>query len=193
MVNVRAFIQGYYLGGHVMRPVLMNEGVAGALSSQTDTVTVELRDTITNSHAVIETFTGILDTSGTISCTFTGAVTGGTYYIVLQHRNSLETWSGAPVSIAAVTSYDFSTLSGQSYGNNVKDVFNENIWSIYNGDVARDGVCDGSDYISMQPDVLSVATGYRKSDVNGDGVVDGSDYIQVQPNVLGTKTIHRPQ
>jgi len=192
-VNITAFIQGYYLGNHVMKPVMLNEGVAGAMSSQTDTMTVELRDTATGAHAVVESFTGVLDTAGNIICTFTGATVGGQFYIVLQHRNSLETWSALPVSISSITSYDFSTAASQAFGNNQKDVFSEGIWSIYNGDVAHDGVCDGSDYIAMQPNVLSVATGYRKSDVSGDGVVDGSDYIKVQPNVLGTKSVHKPQ
>jgi len=193
VVNVRTFIQGYYLGNHTMRPVMRNENVPGATTSQVDTITVELRDTTTNAHSIVESFTGILDTAGYVSCTFSSSVAGGSYYIVLQHRNSLETWSALPVAISSATSYDFSTAASQAYGNNLKDVLNDGVWSIYNGDVARDGVCDGSDYIAMQPNVLSVATGYRKSDVNGDGVVDGSDYIKLQPNVLGTKTVHKPQ
>ena len=54
------------------------------------------------------------------TCTIT-IPRAGYYYLVIKHRNSIETWSSTPVSLLPdVISYDFSTTSSQAYGDNMK-------------------------------------------------------------------------
>jgi hypothetical protein len=43
------------------------------------------------------------------------------YYVVVKHRNSIETWSGTPLNFGIpAISYDFSSAAGQAYGSNLK-------------------------------------------------------------------------
>jgi len=92
-----------------------------------------------------------------------------------------------------------SAQTNKAYGDNMKVVDSvlvgstyQYVFAIYSGDVNQDRVVDGSDYIAMQPKVLSVATGYDVADLNGDRVVDGSDYIVMQKNVLSVRATLRP-
>ena len=184
-VAVKAYIQNYTdTVSMVMRPVMMTEGVLGATSNQTDTVTIELHDHATP-YGLIESFKGVMDTAGNVVCTYSSAVTDSSYYIVFKHRNSIETWSAVPALITSIPSaYDFSTSAAAAFGNNLKLVTSQGVWLVYNGDVNQDGLCDGTDFNVIEPDVLAIAQGYFATDVNGDGLVDGSDFNSVEPNVL---------
>ncbi len=192
-VTVKAFIQNYTdTTNMVMYPVMMNERVVGATSNQTDTVTIELHGH-DFPNGLIESFTGVMDTAGTIACTFSSAVIDSSYYIVFKHRNSIETWSALPALLTAAPSvYDFSTSAATAFGGNLKLVSSLNAWLVYNGDVNQDGLCDGTDFNVIEPDVLAIAQGYYATDVNGDGLVDGSDFNSVEPNVLLIVHVIRP-
>jgi hypothetical protein len=89
--------------------------------------------------------------------------------------------------------------TNKAYGDNMKIVDSvlvgsvyQYVYAIYCGDVNQDNVIDGSDYAAMQPQVLSVTTGYAVGDLNGDRVVDGSDYAVMQKNVLSVRSVQRP-
>lgn len=173
-LNLTAFIEGYYLGGGLMRPVLLNSGVAGASSSQTDTITVELRNP-TTPYGVFSTTKGVLATNGTATInTNPSQAVGNSYYIVLKHRNAVETWSAAPVPINASGSYNFSTAASQAFGNNM--VLINGIYAIYSGDLFKDGNVDPLDYSLWETDNNNFAFGYFATDLNGDGNVDPLDY-----------------
>jgi subtilisin-like proprotein convertase family protein len=98
VLNLRVFLQGFYTGSSVMTSV-----VGGGV---TDTIRVELHNS-TNPFATVHTATGVINSSGYGNFSFPGAVIGNSYFIVVRHRNSLETWSKLPVLFTAVTSYDF--------------------------------------------------------------------------------------
>jgi len=49
----------------------------------------------------------VLKTDGTALMNFSSAILGNSYYIVVKHRNAMETWSKLPVTFSATTSYDF--------------------------------------------------------------------------------------
>lgn len=188
-LNLTAFIEGY-MDGATMRPVKMNSGI-GASSTDCDDITVELHNA-SSPYAMVETFTGMLQTDGTLACTFTSAVVGNSYYIVLKHRNALETWSGAPVTISASTSYNFSTGAGQAYGNNMVSV--GGIWCLYSGDVSLplDGFIDNFDYIIWEADYNSLNSGYLQSDINGSGDIDNFDYIIWEANYNNLIEVVKP-
>lgn len=98
VLNLRVFLQGFYNGGQTMDAVL-----GGA---NTDSVTVELHNA-TSPYTLVHTAKSVINTSGYGNFTYPGSVAGNSYYIVVRHRNSLETWSKFPVLFSANTSYSF--------------------------------------------------------------------------------------
>ena len=108
---------------------------------------------------------------------------GGNYYIVIKHRNGLETWSragGVTLSPGATLNYDFTTSSSQAYGNNL--VLKGVRYMLYSGDVDRDGVIDSDDLSIIDNDAFNSAEGYTDSDLNGDYIVDGADLLIADNN-----------
>lgn len=179
-LNLTAFIQGYYAGGNSQQAVLVNQGIS-TNPTDCDDITVELHDA-TPPYATVATFTGVLQTNGTVSCTFPGTVIGNSYYIVLIHRNSVQTWSAAPVLMSATTSYNFSTSAAQAYGNNEVDAIADGTYSMYNGDVNQDGFIDIFDFLDWDIDNQNFVSGYFAIDFNGDGFVDIFDFLVWDPN-----------
>lgn len=109
------------------------------------------------------------------------ALQGNSYYIVIKHRNSIETWSANPVTITGdSTVYDFTTSLSQAYGNNM--ILVGGVASIYSGDVNQDGVIDIADISLIDNDGYNYVSGYVVTDLNGDGIVDGSDAAIVDNN-----------
>lgn len=189
LMNLKAYIQGYYAGGGFMNAVLFNEGIdPNPGSTNTDTITVSLYSP-SNTFVAVQTFKGVLQTDGSLACKFPGSVKGNSYYIAVKHRSALETWSANPVAFTgSVTSYDFTTAITQAY----PDPFNTvpqmvevepGKWAFYNGDVNQDGAIDGSDFNSMEVDVTGAAFGYYNTDITGDGPADASDFNLLEPNV----------
>ncbi|NVO18464.1 MAG: hypothetical protein HXX13_02125 [Bacteroidetes bacterium] len=132
-----------------------------------------------------------LYSNGKCSISIPGSLTES-YYIVIHHRNSLETWSSAPVSFTSgIINYDFSTAATQAFGNNLKSI-GGGIFAIFGGDVSQDGVIDGSDMASVDNASTAIIHGYFPSDVNGDGVVDGSDMALVDNNSTSVVTLIKP-
>ncbi|MBL7773879.1 MAG: hypothetical protein JNM95_13525, partial [Chitinophagaceae bacterium] len=177
-VNVKLFIEGYYISSSTMQPALLNQGAPGALASQSDTITVELHNT-TPPYAAVASQKRILNTNGTSTGNFG---VSGNYYIVVKHRNSLELWSAAPVAVSGTVSYDFSNLASKAYGSNQVQM-QPGVFATYSGDINQDLSIDVFDYIEMDPEILSGAFGYYAEDVNGDGSVDVFDYLVVDPNI----------
>ncbi len=102
IVNIKAFIEGYYLSPNQQRPVI-DPLVLPLLS---DTVVLELHDT--TSYQVLNIDTTIMDKNGMASFNFPLNTLGSAYYFVLKHRTSIPTWSKEPVVFNNDTiSYDF--------------------------------------------------------------------------------------
>lgn len=180
-LNLTTYIQGYYVGAGTMQPVMLNQGVSGALATEVDDITVDLMNS-TSPYSLAYSFTGRLMTNGTISCTFPAGAMGNSYYIRITHRNSIETWSASPVTITAVTAYDFSTSSSQAYGSNQIDIALDGVYSMYNGDPSQDGSIDIFDFLIWDTDNQAFSLGYLASDFNGDGNVDIFDFLVWDPN-----------
>jgi hypothetical protein len=181
-LNLTAYLEGYYSGTGTMVPVLANEGVTGAIGTETDTIIVELHDSLDPS-IIVDTQQGLLMTDGTASITFPAASAGSSYWIVVKHRNSIQTWSALPVPFAAATDYDFSTSDQQAFGGNQREI-ETGVFAIYSGDINQDEFVDAFDYPLYEVDLLSFATGYYASDMNGDGFTDAFDYVVYEQNNL---------
>ncbi|MEZ5046570.1 MAG: hypothetical protein R2831_06225 [Chitinophagaceae bacterium] len=175
-LHVTCFIQGYYQGASTLSNVLLNQGVASGTSSNCDSLTVELRSTVAP-HATLFSQKAMLASNGSASFTFPAATNNQSYYIVLKHRNTIETWSANPVLLTTNTSYNFSTAATKAYGDNQIDIFNEGIFSLYNGDVNNDNFIDIFDFLDWDIENQNFSSGYYNADINGDGFVDIFDFL----------------
>ena len=185
----------------------MNNGGSGGLLkilgystdvNDVDTVFISAMNFIT--HTVVDRKAGILKTNGTVSVTFSATVLAGTpYFIKVNHRNALETWSSSAVLLTSL--YDFTSLQSKAYGNNMIQTFDAIGWAFYSGDIAdaqtgvvgtQDGVMESQDYGDMENAISLSLTGYVTEDITGDGVVESLDYSLMQNNTYFSRSLIRP-
>ncbi|MEO8211347.1 MAG: LamG-like jellyroll fold domain-containing protein, partial [bacterium] len=175
ILYLKAFIQGFYRisTGKMIK----------------DTVSVILRNAA-SPYSVVDTAKKLLDSTGNCYFIIRNTINGTPYYLVLKHRNSIETWSSVPKSFSDdVLNYDFSISSSQAYGNN--EVYVDALdaseksslqyygsterYAIYSGDSNQDGIVDATDLAIIDNDAYNFRKGYLNSDLTGDNVVDASD------------------
>jgi hypothetical protein len=155
-----------------MAPVKANQGV-GTSTTVVDDITVELRN---GSNALVASTTAVLQTNGDATATFTSGPTGS-YYIVVKHRNAIDTWSATTQSVSTSTplTYDFSNAASKAYGSNMV-LLSAGVYGFYSGDLNDDGSIDSSDFPDLFNDSDNLLEGYYATDLNGDGFVDSSDF-----------------
>ncbi|MEO6693851.1 MAG: dockerin type I repeat-containing protein, partial [Ignavibacteria bacterium] len=165
------------------------EGFWNSPLQVSDTVICYLQNSVTP-YNTIDMGKTFLNTNGEGTVYFVTAATG-TYYLKINHRNSIETWSGSPVVlINGINSYDFTTSASQAFGNNL--ILKDGRYSVYSGDVNQDGIIDGADASIADNDASNFITGYAASDVNGDNIVDGSDLAIIDNNASNFIGVSRP-
>jgi len=172
---------------------------ASASASDADTVRISLVDSATLN--TLSTQPGILHTDGTVSVTF--PVSAGSYYLRVKHRNALESWSAAPVSlIAGTNSYDFSTAANKAYGSNMIQA-SPGEWAFYSGDISdannlglglgyQDQIIEAQDYLDLENAVSVILYGYHYEDLTGDGLVEASDYLIMENAVAAIRFALHP-
>lgn len=166
------------------------EGLYNGSTMIPDTVTVELRIG-TFPYTLVDQAKILLNNSGNGTGRFYNAVNGTPYYIVVKHRNAVETWSTATESFTnSVLSYDFTTGSNQAYGNNLKLIGTK--WCIYSGDVNQDGIVNVQDINSVFTNNINGNTGYTSTDVNGDLYSEIQDLSLVFTNAVFGVQRNRP-
>ena len=143
----------------------------GTTMNYAKNITVELHNQ-TTPYALVESKSISLSTSGVGNPTYTTAVNGTPYYIVLKLDNGLETWSATPQSFSgSVLSYDFTTAANKAYGSN--QVFVGSKYCIISGDVDQDGSVGALDRSACWNDRNLV--GSYVTDLDGDGSVGALD------------------
>ncbi len=157
------------------------EGFWNGTVQVSDTVTAELRSSSSPYNVVDVAKTILTPGIGYGTFQFNSAPTGS-YYIVVKHRNSIETWSALPVSLQTGDhlNYDFTSSASQSFAGNT--VLKLGRYCIYSGDANQDGFVDGTDLTLADNDALLGVTGYVSTDFNGDGTVDGTDLLIADNN-----------
>jgi hypothetical protein len=118
--------------------------------------------------------------------------TRGVYYVVIKHRNHLETWSHAPVNFAlgSITRLDFSQTQDSAYANNLAPSGSR--WCLYGGDVDQDGYIDNNDLFLVNQDAYNYREGYARTDVDGNGFVDNRDLMIIDANAFNFIRVQRP-
>ncbi len=102
--KLRMFIEGIYLGGGFLQSVVDPIN----LPLVADTVTISFIDTALSSTPVFEKKI-LLQTDGWASTRLPLMLFGHPYYLKINHRNSIETWSKFPISISTANKFDLTT------------------------------------------------------------------------------------
>lgn len=178
-------------GGGTLKRFIGTSIIEGFYNSATntmvsDTISVTVRSAA-SPYNIISTGKDVLSTTGygliTIGPTAFNSVP---YYIQINHRNSLETWSKTTqVFTNNDMYYDFYDAVNKAYGDNLKQVDTSPVrFAFYSGDINQDGSIDGLDLGIADNDAFNFVAGYVKSDVNGDNIVDGLDISKVDNNAF---------
>jgi photosystem II stability/assembly factor-like uncharacterized protein len=179
LMKVRVGIEGMY------------NILTGKLNSK-DTLKIYLRSSIAP-YSVADSTLAVLDSTNMYAdCAFENAPSGQ-YYIVVKHRNSIETWSksgGEQFIKNSIMEYDFTDASSKAFGENLTRV--GSVWCLFSGDVNQDGTVDASDLSSVDNDAANFISGYVTTDLTGDGFVDGTDFAIVDNNAASFVSVVRP-
>lgn len=178
-LELKLFLQGFYISGGSMNPLLFNSGLSMD-ATDVDNITVKLIDPLT--FTVQETVTGILKSDGSCIVSLTSPI-GSDYYLNICHRNTLQTMSALPVMLSNITAYDFTTSASNSFGGNVIEV-ESGVYAFYTGDVNHDCLINELDREIVSDDVDLFLNGYICTDLNGDGFVEALDLQTIESNIL---------
>lgn len=179
--NLKLFIEGYYLPN-------TNNMISH------DTVQVYIRS-FTSPFGIVDSAKGPVTMSGNVMLNFGNVQNNVNYFVVVKHRNSIETWSrpNGVMFTGDHLNFDFSLSNGQSYGANQKQVDQTPVtYSFFGGDANQDGNVDVSDIVNVYNDVLNVASGYLDTDMTGDNFVDAQDLILTYNNARNVVGVARP-
>lgn len=156
--------------------------VEGMYNAQTDlmipdTMRVQLRDMFPP-YNVVDSAKSVLNLIGFGTFSFYSIAEGVPYYIVLNHRNAVLTYSSAGVTFFSGSAfYDFTPSAALAFGSNMIMVDLIPVkFAIYSGDVNKDGTVDATDLSSIDNDAFNFVSGYVVTDLTGDGFVDATDY-----------------
>lgn len=178
-LSLKVFVEGFYRGSNTLQAVANPTGFPAVC----DTVTVLLAD-VANPATIQATDKKVISTSGIGSFSFSSGLTGALHWLIVRHRNSIETWSASPVNFNSATlSYDFTDLITKAYGSNLVNN-GDNTFSIRSGDVNQDGAINSTDFTTIQSAAQVFGTGYILTDINGDRIAESTDYSLIENNVF---------
>lgn len=158
--------------------------------NEIDTISVVIRQ-VTSPYNVVDSVVGLGGAGIKQVFNLNNLVDGVPYYIVVRHRNSIETWSKSGGEMfTGVTNYDYTSAATQAFGNNMVNVGGK--WSFYTGDVNQDGIVDGADALLIDNATAVFQSGYVVTDLNCDEIVDGSDAAFEDNNAFNFINVIRP-
>lgn len=154
------------------------EGFFNGTTQVKDSMKVYLANP-TSPFALKDSSNAFVDSLGNCQLSFAKATNGG-YYIVVKHRNHLETWTANPqvFSTGNVTNYNFTDNITKAYGSNMKPV--GSVFVLIGGDANQDGFVNPTDYTIYKAQFG--LSGYKSADFNGDGFIDGYDTPYIYNN-----------
>jgi hypothetical protein len=121
-----------------------------------------------------------VNTDGTVGLSNVPGTLTGSYYIIVKHRNHIETWSQIVSFAGQIINYNFTDAASKAWANNMVNIGGK--YCIYTGDTNKDQYVDGFDIvITFNLNKLG-SFGYQVSDINGDGFIDGFDLVKVFNN-----------
>ncbi len=191
VLNLTAFLEGYYLGGGTMATTLYDLEQGGMLTgpyspTATDSVLVELYG-LADTYTPFASASAILNNDGTAKVLYANnnEISGNPYWVAVKHKNSIQTWSKNPIDFTSNVSYNFSTALSQAFDDGYNPPMQNmggGVFAFYGGDVNQDGTVDGSDLNAVYNDNNLSLYDYIVTDCTGDGTADGQDMNIVYNN-----------
>lgn len=171
VVRSRQFTEGFYR--------------TSANTTVQDTLKYYLRNTA-SPFLKVDSARTVMNSQGYASFIPGNVSAGAFYFLSVEHRNSIETWSNV-LKLDALTfqlDYDFTLSSGRAYGSNMTliDTSPATRYGFYSGDVNQSQDVDATDLARIDNDAINFAGGYIPTDVNGDGFTDATDYAIADNN-----------
>jgi len=196
-LNIIAFPEGFFNGTalnqthHIDNYGLPVNHFGG---STVDTLSVFLAQPVSPWSVLLAAHSLNLTTSGNITVPVPTAY-ASSYYVIIRHRQSIETWSKNPVSFAGSSiSYNFTSAAGQAFGNNMKDLLgNGTVWGLFAGDLNHSGYVELDDVNAAYAAGRISASGYLIEDIDGDGFVEIDDVNKIYTNSISSSGITKPQ
>jgi hypothetical protein len=159
-------------------------------------------------HQVGYPQTGIVKVDGSLNIDNILEIPDGAYFLRINHRNTLETWSSEAVEMAKgqTTEFDFSVKEERAFGNNMIDVATSlgestPVYAFFSGDISdassgitgtQDGIVESQDLADMDNAVYITKIGYIAEDITGDGIAESADEAIMDNNVYSTRIVKRP-
>jgi hypothetical protein len=183
-LNLSVFLEGLYNGTNGLVKV---QGSLDGESSYdffpgtiSDTLTIQIAQT-TAPYTILHTVHGAsINVDGTINMSNIPATLTSSYYVIIKHRNHVETWSQIVSFAGQIIDYSFTDALSKAWGNNM--ILIGTASCIFTGDTNSDQYVDGFDLAITFNLNKQGGYGYRLSDINGDGFVDGFDLVKVFNN-----------
>ncbi len=180
---VKTFIEGLYDVSTAKMNKVQDENGDHYGADTADVISICLAQAI-SPYQFTDTLYSAINTAGIVVASIPTTVTDSVY-LVIRHRNSLETWSAIPVIFNSDSIYyDFTNAIGKSYGATTKLVA-PNVYAIYSGDIIQDGIVNIFDLSSVFDcinDPLG-GSGYILNDLNADTVANIFDLSIVFDNL----------
>ena len=184
-LNIKFFIEGYYLQPDSMVNAL-NPLIADTI---TDSVTICLAKK-TSPFNILYSYKTVLNTHGIATGYFSQPILGQDYYLVVKHRNTVETWSSQPFGFNDPdTLYNFSDSLGKAYGNNMV-LMDSGYYAFHSGDINQNGVIDSTDFNLVQTKIGQFSFGYLPEDLTGDWLIETKDYSFIE-NKIGQTVVRK--
>lgn len=202
-LNLKLYLEGFVKtrGGIAPAPGFMYKAQVspdGSITSDAfagtvvDTLTVALANSAAPYSIAYYKHSAQLNTDGTMSLSIP-ATYSGNYYIAIRHRQSIETWSAAPVSFSGSTiNYDFSTAASQAYGSNQASLGASWGYGLYAGDIVKDGYIDLSEVNATYSSARLAQYSYLLYDFTGNGFVELDDVNLIYANYRTSKSFLWP-
>ncbi|RPI03194.1 MAG: hypothetical protein EHM72_02180 [Calditrichaeota bacterium] len=193
LLSVKAFLEGAYQGGGLMRTDLTAQNYLPLTSTFSDTrvvkrvptdivdwVSIELRSsaagpTVSQRSFFLKTNGNAVEWDGAITKLSLPDVVSGNYYVVLRQRNHLAIMSALSIALnsATPTLYDFSASLGQFYGSDGK-LLEAGIYGAFTGDANSNGQVQNDDKNDFWKAQVGL-NGYQSADFNLNGEVQNDD------------------
>ncbi|MBE2257087.1 MAG: hypothetical protein IAE65_12915 [Ignavibacteria bacterium] len=160
--NLKVYLEGFWNGSYTIN----------------DTISIYLASSV-SPFIKKDSLRAVLGTSSTLSVNFSNAINGN-YYLIIKHRNHLETWSKLPQLFLtnSPVNYDFTISANMAYGDNMKQFGSS--WVLFGGDPNQDGSIDA---IDIPVFIGQYGTqGYLSCDFNGDNDVNAGDVNIISSN-----------
>lgn len=156
-----------------------------------DTVTVSIRSDVPPFN-IVDSRKVFLDTFGIKTVNFAAGQLDVPYYIVVENRNSVRTWSSNALTFeGGVLNYDFTSAITQAFGDNQHFVLGNAC--MYQGDINNDGVINLIDMIQTYNDgVIFLEGPYVLTDYNWDFITNLQDIILCHNNGVAFVSEKKP-